>query len=102
MKNLLYHKKQVREKRRQHTHERAMQRVDAIGAQVLARSQERWDGMLRDLELQRCKLEQRERERIPLPVRQLMAATGMIIGDMPDLYELEAKHSPLIGAGMRI
>lgn len=79
MKNLAHYKKQVREKRRQHTHERAMARIDAIGDAVWARSQERWDGMLRDLRLQRCNLERKQRERIPLPVRQLMAATNLIL-----------------------
>jgi hypothetical protein len=83
MKNLAFHKKQVREHRMRNIRAQAESKIDAIGDQVLARSQARFDEMIRDLKLQRCKLEQRQRERIPLPVRQLMAATNLIVANSP-------------------
>jgi hypothetical protein len=81
MKNLAFHKKQVREHRMRNIRAQAESKIDAIGRQVLMRSQARYNEMIRDLRLQRCKLEQRQRERIPLPVRQLMAATNLIVAN---------------------
>lgn len=58
MKNLNYHKKQVKQKQSENRFQLwANQAVDKVCQPILAASQERRDGMLKELELQRCKLE---------------------------------------------
>ena len=58
MKDLNYHKKQVELKRSSNRFQQwANKAVDEVCKPILAASQERRDRMLKELQLQRCKLE---------------------------------------------
>lgn len=64
MKNLAFHKKQVKQHRQRNIHEQAMRKVDEMGLKILVDSNTRFDALLADLRLQRCNLERRQFERV--------------------------------------
>jgi hypothetical protein len=84
MKNLQYHKKQVREHRLRNIQAIANKRIDAIGRKVLDESNKRWDAIIEDLRRQNGKLQASIMRRMGYSGDFTMAAIHAFYGPATD------------------